>query len=52
MKSFHDTLKIEDATCPADCFLCQEKCEAKNKETGGTGIRAVHLYGIPLGHNL
>ncbi|MGD9033037.1 MAG: hypothetical protein PVH02_10265, partial [Desulfobacteraceae bacterium] len=44
MKSFYDTLKIEDAVCPADCFLCQEKCQDKNK--GGTGIKAVHLPGI------
>jgi phenylglyoxylate dehydrogenase beta subunit len=46
MKSFHDTLKIEDATCPVDCFLCQEKCVDKNRDTGGTGIKAVHLPGM------
>ena len=43
MKSFHDTLKIEDAICPAECFLCQEKCQGRNTDTRGTGIKAVHL---------
>ncbi len=46
MKSFYDTLKIEDALCPADCFLCQEKCQDKHKDMGGSGIKAVHLPSV------
>ena len=43
MKSFYDTLKIEEACCPAGCLFCQDKCLDKNKDRSCSGIRAVHL---------
>lgn len=43
MKSFYDTLKIEDALCPADCLLCQETCVQRNEDKNCSGIQAIHL---------
>ncbi len=46
MKTFYDTLRIEETNCPAGCFVCKEKCiEAKrNMSPGCSGvIKTVHL---------
>jgi phenylglyoxylate dehydrogenase beta subunit len=48
MRTFYDTLKIEENACPPDCSACRKKCEEvkKGKDSDGTGIREVHLTEI------
>ena len=45
MRTFYDTLKIEENGCPPDCFICRERCEEvkKSKSARGKGIQAVHI---------
>jgi phenylglyoxylate dehydrogenase beta subunit len=45
MKSFFDTLTIEENTCPPGCTACRTKCsEVKcSKGSDGTGIQEFHL---------
>ena len=45
MKAFYDTLKIEEASCPAECSLCQQTCKDRISDTipGCSGIKALHL---------
>jgi len=45
MKSFYDTLRIEENICPPDCKACHTRCTEVKKEKGqqGTGILEVHL---------
>lgn len=48
MKTFYDTLKIEENACPADCAACRTKCEEVHRGKGseGTGIREAHVPGL------
>ena len=45
MKTFYQTLRIEENVCPPGCNVCSMKCgEVKrNKGSDGTGIRAAHI---------
>jgi phenylglyoxylate dehydrogenase beta subunit len=50
MKSFYDTLRIEENACPPDCTACRTRCaEVKqSRNARGIGIREVHLPEISL----
>jgi phenylglyoxylate dehydrogenase beta subunit len=45
MKTFYDTLRIEENMCPPDCVACRTKCgEVKQgKNLAGTGIQEYHI---------
>lgn len=45
MKTFYDTLKIEENICPPDCMLCRKKCNEvkQGKGSEGTGIQEIHI---------
>ncbi len=45
MKTFYNTLKIEENACPPDCYACRKKCEEvlKGKYSGGRGIQDIHI---------
>lgn len=45
MKSFYDTLHIEENVCPPDCTICRTRCaEVKQgKGSAGNGIREIHV---------
>ena len=45
MKTFYQTLKIDDDMCPPGCDICSVKCrEVKSgKGYGGSGIRTAHI---------
>ncbi len=45
MRTFYDTLKIEENACPPDCSACRKRCEEvmKDKYSGGNGIQDVHI---------
>jgi phenylglyoxylate dehydrogenase beta subunit len=45
MRSYYDTLSIEENSCPAGCKACREACVAVREEKGfdGTGIKELHV---------
>ncbi len=50
MKSFYDTLSIEENVCPPGCTACRAKCAEVKQGRGsaGTGIREAHIPGIDV----
>ena len=50
MKSFYDTLQIEENACPPDCMACRKKCvDVKgSKGSEGTGIQEIHIPEIDV----
>ncbi len=45
MKTFCDTIKIEENACPPDCSVCQERCVEVKQEIypGCTGVKVIHI---------
>ncbi len=45
MRTYYDTLSIEENLCPPECRACREACVTARREKGsaGAGIREVHL---------
>lgn len=45
MRTFYDTLKIQEHMCPSGCNACSERCEKIKDKNGseGTGIRSIDL---------
>ncbi|MGD0917837.1 MAG: 4Fe-4S dicluster domain-containing protein, partial [Thermodesulfobacteriota bacterium] len=45
MRTFYDTLKIEEKMCPPGCVACSEQCREVKHNNGleGTGIKAMDL---------
>ncbi len=47
MRTYYDTLSIEENICPPGCKACSEACAAAKRERGedGCGIRELHIDG-------
>jgi len=45
MKTFYDTLRIEENSCPPGCAACRKRCVEVKREKGsyGTGIQDYHI---------
>jgi phenylglyoxylate dehydrogenase beta subunit len=45
MRTYYDTLRIEENICPSGCRACRDACMATQAEKGanGTGIREMHI---------
>jgi phenylglyoxylate dehydrogenase beta subunit len=50
MKTFYDTLRIEEQLCPPGCSVCRDRCMEVMRAKGldGTGIRETHIPEIEV----
>jgi phenylglyoxylate dehydrogenase beta subunit len=48
MKTYYDTLRIEEGRCPTGCRACREECAAARRKRGAeeAGIKELHLEEI------